>query len=46
MRNLDIDSLFINVLLEETIEVCTKNLFKSRGIVHGLKKVNLKIFYR
>ena len=46
MGSLDIDSLFTNIPLEETIEICTNNLFKNEDIVHGLKKkVNLKIFY-
>ena len=42
MGRLDIDSLFINILLEETIEICTNNLFKNNGIVHGLKKSEFK----
>ena len=38
MESLDIDSLFTNIPLEETIEICTNNLFKNIDIVHGLKK--------
>ena len=38
MSRLDIDSLFTNIPLEETIEICTNNLFKNSNIVHGLKK--------
>ena len=38
MGSLDIDSLFTNIPLEETIKSCTNNLFKSSNIVHGLKK--------
>ena len=38
MGSLDIDSLFTNILLEETIEISTNNLFRNNGIVHGLKK--------
>ena len=45
MGSLDIDSLFTDIPLEQIIEICTNNLFKSNGIAHGLKKVNLKIFY-
>ena len=45
MGRLDIDSLFTNIPLEETIEICTKKLFKNSDFVHGLKKMNLKIFY-
>ena len=33
--SLDIDSLFTNILLEETIEICTNNPFKNNDIVHG-----------
>ena len=38
MGSLDIDSLFTNIPLQETIEICTNNLFKNSNIVHGLKK--------
>ena len=38
MGSLDIDSLFTNIPLEETIEICTNNLLKNSDIVHGLKK--------
>ena len=38
MRNLDIGSLFTNILLDGTIEICTNNIFKNSNIVHGLKK--------
>ena len=37
MGSLDIDSLSTNILLEETIEICTNSLFKNRDMVHGLK---------
>ena len=42
MGSLDIGSLFTNVPLEETIEICTNNLFKNKDIVHGLKKSEFK----
>ena len=42
MGSLDIDSLFTNILLEETIEICTNYLFKNEDIVHGLKKSEFK----
>ena len=42
MGSLDIDSLFTNIPLEETIEICTNNLFKNEDIVHGLKKSEFK----
>ena len=37
MGSLDIDSLFTNIPLEETIQICTNNIFKNSDIVHGLK---------
>ena len=42
MGSLVIDSLFTNIPLEETIEICTNNLFKNKDIVHGLKKSEFK----
>ena len=45
MGSLDIDSLFTNIPLEETIESCNNNLFKNSDIDQGFKKVNLEIFY-
>ena len=43
MGNLDIDSLFTNIFLEETMKICTNDLFKNNVIVQVLKKkVNLK----
>ena len=38
MASLDIESLFNNVLLEETINICVYDLFKSNSIIHGLNK--------
>ena len=42
MGSLDIDSLFTNIPLEETIEIGTNNLFKNSDIAHGLKKSEFK----
>ena len=42
MGSLDIDSLFTNIPLEETIQICTNNIFKNSDIVHGLKKSEFK----
>ena len=39
---LDIDSLFTNIPLEKSIEIYTNKLFKSNGIVLGLKKSEFK----
>ena len=42
MGSLEIDSLFINIPLEETIEICTNDFSKYTDIVLCLKKVKLK----
>ena len=38
MASLDVDSLFTNVPLDETTEMCVNELFKSTQTVSGLKK--------
>ena len=38
MASLDVDSLFTNVPLDETIEKCVKELFKSSQRNSGLNK--------
>ena len=38
MASLDVDSLFTNVPLEETINICVDELFKSDSGIHGLNK--------
>ena len=38
MASLDVDSLFTNVPLEETIRICVNELFKSNSSIHGLNK--------
>ena len=38
MASLDVDSLFTNVPLEETINICVNELFKSNSSIHGLNK--------
>ena len=38
MGSLDVDSLFTNVPLEETINICVNELFKSNSSIHGLNK--------
>ena len=38
MASLDVDSLFTNVPLDETIEICINELFKSDQTVSGLNK--------
>ena len=42
MGSLDVDSLFTNILLEETIEIYTNELFKESETVEGLSKTEFK----
>ena len=42
MESLDIDSLFTNIPLEETIEICTNSRVKNSNIFHGLKNSEFK----
>ena len=38
MASLDLDSLFTNMPLDETIEICIHKLFKSSQTILGLNK--------
>ena len=42
MGCLNVDSLFTNILLEETIEICTNEPFKESETVEGLSKTEFK----
>ena len=42
MGSLDVDSLFTNIPLEETIEICTDKLFKESETVECLSKTEFK----
>ena len=42
MGILDVDSLFTNIPLEETSEICTNELFKESETVEGLSKTEFK----
>ena len=44
MCSLDLDSLFTSIILEETIKICTNELFKEYTAVEGLNKTELKEF--
>ena len=44
MASLDVDFLFTKVPLDETIEICVNELFKSRQMVSGLDKQVLEMF--
>ena len=39
---MDVDSLFTNIPLEETIEICTNELFKESETVEGLSKTEFR----
>ena len=41
MRRLDVDSLFINMLLEETINICANTLFENTEKIN-LSKIEFK----
>ena len=45
MGNLDFDSLFTNIPLEETINICTNALFENTEKVEVYQKYNLRNFY-
>ena len=42
MRSLDIDSLFKNIPLEETIDICINTLFENTEKAEGLSKIELR----
>ena len=42
MGSLDVDSLFTNIPLEETIDICANTLFENTEIVEGLSKIEFK----
>ena len=42
MGSLDVDSLFTNIPLEETIDICTNKLFENMKKIEGLSKIEFK----
>ena len=42
MGSFDVDSLLTNIPLEETIDICTNELFKESEAVEGLNKTEFK----
>ena len=42
MGSLDVDSLFTNIPLEETIDICTNTLFENLEKVKSLSKMEFK----
>ena len=43
MGSLDVDSLFTNISLEETIEICTNQFLKESETVERLSKTEFKV---
>ena len=46
MGSLDVDSLFTNIPLDETIDICINQLFENTDTVKGFKKSELKQLQR
>ena len=42
MGILDVDSLFINIPLEKTINICTESIYDQNSIAEGLNKSEFK----
>ena len=42
MESLDVDPLFTNIPLEETIDICTNTLFENTEKVEGLSKIEFE----
>ena len=42
MGSLDVDSLFTNIPLEETIDICTNMLFENMEKVEGLSEIEFR----
>ena len=42
MGSLDVDSLFTNISLDETIDICVNQLFENTDTVEGFTKSELK----
>ena len=38
MGSLDVDSLFTNILLEETINICSNLLYDNEDVIEGINK--------
>ena len=42
MGSLDADSLFTNIPLEETINICTNLLYNNEDVIEGINKSEFK----
>ena len=38
MGSLDVDSLFTNIPLDETIDICTNTIYSQQDVIEGIKK--------
>ena len=41
MGNLDVDALFINIPLDETINICTYLIYNENQVIDGISKLVL-----
>ena len=46
MGSLDVDSLFTNIPLDETIDICVNQLFEKTDTVEGFTKSELKFWLK
>ena len=38
MGSLDVDSLFTNIPLDETIDICTNSIYSEQDVIQGINK--------
>ena len=38
MRSLDVDSLFTNIPLDETINICINTVYSEQDVIRGINK--------
>lgn len=43
MDSLDVDSLFTNISLDKTIDICTNTVYSQQGVVESIN--NFEIFH-
>ena len=46
MGSLGVDSLFTNIPLDRTIDICTNTIYSQQGVVEGIKKEDFQNIYR
>ena len=42
MGSLDVDSLFTNIPLDETIDICTNTIYSEQDVMQGINKEELQ----